>query len=125
MDHNLVVKSYKLVVSEDQHFEIIRKAVELSGDRYGYLSVLGQGIVLWVESIWKTLTGKRVKLTAPWGDGRRTSFCSELLGYVVLQLVFKDHIPAGDLDDLKTDDLDELLEKLTLIYPEQIKLLKI
>jgi hypothetical protein len=76
-DHNhVVVKRHTLHMTEKQHQELMRYCILTAGREYGSLQILGMGLT------------RLLRLGAnPTSDGTRTLVCSELIGYILIDIL--------------------------------------
>lgn len=98
--HNTTVTEYMLFITKEQQTKILQKAVDTVGTKYGAKQLVGMGIVRIAKRL-------GIKIKNPWGDGRATYICSELVAEIfkdVLQLDF-----TQDLDSVGPKELEQFL----------------
>jgi hypothetical protein len=75
-EHHVIVKRHTLYMTEKQHQELMRYCILTAGKEYGSLQILGMGLA--------RLLGLG---SNPTSDGTRTLVCSELIGYILIDIL--------------------------------------
>ncbi len=88
---NLVVKEFKINITDENKIKMIQFAIDNAGKPYGILECFGMAIVRVAE-----LLGRKIR--NPFKEAGSTYVCSVLAGYVLEQYAGQD-IPA-DIDDM-------------------------
>ena len=101
--HNVIIKSFRKLISDDAKHKLIVYVNRVSGKSYGFLNLLGLGIR-------RVLRIFGVKISNPFADGEKSEVCTEAI-YTAL----RDNVPFYEaLKTKKSDDVDliELMEVL-------------
>jgi len=97
---NIKVKTWTILVTEDELLDLYRYLWDIEGTKYGKLQIIG----LSIKRVAK-MFGKKIK--NPFSDGTTTQVCLETIGRSLEKI---SKVKAQNWDELGLTEIDELLK---------------
>lgn len=108
MDKTKVVRQYEFYITREAKISLIRKINESIGKPYGFLQLVGLGLV-------KLLAPFSIKISNPFADGNKTEVCVEAVYWVLWEREdFRAVLSKYKPDTIDLCDLMEILKELEL-----------